>query len=321
MPSPAPRRGTFVVAEPLLDRCSATTGRCSATLPGKDLSLVRYLRPFYLVDIAGQPTSWCWPTTSPSTTAPAWSTRPPRSAWTTSRCAGPTACRWSTRSSPTDTSRQGIPPGGRCVLQGRRRDAGQGPEQRGLMFRHAAATKHPLSALLALPHPADVLRAAVLVHPDHAIADELRRRTRKPTGTRSTSSTAATATGSTTTSTGRCRARATGAPPCRCGASRTATLTASGRGPNSAHSPAQICPHWTRIGRTWMSHLRLSRCRQTARTPGAPGHRRLVRLRFYAVRPVRLSACPGQSARSSSGPIRPSTSARPSTRPVAGSTP
>ncbi len=40
------------------------------------------------------PTTWCWPTTSPPRTAPAWSTRRPRSARTTWRSAARTGCRW-----------------------------------------------------------------------------------------------------------------------------------------------------------------------------------------------------------------------------------
>ena len=55
-------------------------------------------------------TSSCLPTTSPPTTAPGWCTRPPRSARRTSRSAGSTACRWSTRCARTVTSRT------RCAL-------------------------------------------------------------------------------------------------------------------------------------------------------------------------------------------------------------
>ena len=53
--------------------------------------------------------------------------------------------------------------------------------------------------------------------------------------------------------------------------------------------------------------------------PGARGHRRLVRLRFDAVRAVGRSA--HEHGTSSRRRTRPSTSARRSTRPVAGSTP
>ena len=49
-------------------------------------------------------TTWCSATTSPPRTAPAWSTRRPRSAPTTWPPAGATACPWSTRSAPTGAS-------------------------------------------------------------------------------------------------------------------------------------------------------------------------------------------------------------------------
>ena len=85
--------------------------------------------------------------------------------------------------------------GRRALLQGRRRRAGRGPEEP----RRAvpgAALRAQLSALLALPHAADVLRAAVLVHPHQRRSrTSCSPRTRRPTGTRRTSSTAATATG------------------------------------------------------------------------------------------------------------------------------
>ena len=63
--------------------------------------------------------------------------------------------------------------GRRALLQGRRRRAGRGPEE----ARRAvpgAALRAQLSALLALPHAAHVLRAAVLVHPHQSeIKDQL----------------------------------------------------------------------------------------------------------------------------------------------------
>ena len=68
-------------------------------------------------------------------------------------------------------------------------------DARGLLFRHIAV-RAQLPALLALPHRAALLRAAVLVHPHHRRqGPAARRRTRRPTGTRRRSSTAATATG------------------------------------------------------------------------------------------------------------------------------
>ena len=57
-------------------------------------------------------------------------------------------------------------PGRRRVLQGRRRDAGRRPA-RARAAVPARAVHAQLPALLALPHAADVLRAAVLVRPHH----------------------------------------------------------------------------------------------------------------------------------------------------------
>ena len=90
-------------------------------------------------------------------------TRRPRSAPTTSPSAGPTACRSSTRSAATAPSPR-RPPGRRPVLQEgrratRRRPAGTRPAV------PARALRAQLSALLALPHGAHLLRAAVVVHP------------------------------------------------------------------------------------------------------------------------------------------------------------
>ena len=61
--------------------------------------------------------------------------------------------------------------------------------------------------------------------------------------------------------------------------------------------------------------------RRAGHLPARPrGHRRLVRLRLHAVRAVGIPARPRARRRSSSAPTRRSTSARPSTRPAAGST-
>ena len=68
-------------------------------------------------------------------------------------------------------------------------------KNRGVLWQRAAL-RAQLSALLALPHAAHVLRAAVLVHPHQRRSrTSCSPRTRRRTGTRRTSSTAATATG------------------------------------------------------------------------------------------------------------------------------
>ena len=86
-----------------------------------------------------------------------------------------------------------------------------------------------LPALLALRDAADLLRQAVVVHPDVVAARPAAGRQRdRSTGTRTTSSTAASASGWRTTSTGRSRASATGERRCRCGATRPARPCAIG---------------------------------------------------------------------------------------------
>ena len=121
----------------------------------------------------------------------------------------------------------------RTVLQARRRRPGPRPGVAGPDVP-PRALRAQLSALLALPHRADVLRPAVVVHPHHRRSrTRCSARTRRPTGSRTRSSTVATATGSRTTSTGRCRAPATGARRCRSGSATRATRPASARAPSS----------------------------------------------------------------------------------------
>ena len=92
------------------------------------------------------------------------------------------------------------------------------------------AVRAQLPALLALPHAAALLRAAVLVHPHHRDQGRAAGREREDQLVPAErSSTAGTATGCATTSTGRCRGPATGARRCRCGGARTSTSPASAR--------------------------------------------------------------------------------------------
>ena len=100
--------------------------------------------------------------------------------------AGPTACRWSTRCSPTDTSRPTSAwwagSSSRMPTQPLVADL-----QRARSAVRARALRALLPALLALPHSADLLRPAVLVHPDHRDqGSSCSRRTRRPTGIPST---------------------------------------------------------------------------------------------------------------------------------------
>ena len=112
---------------------------------------------------------------------------------------------------------------GRPVRQGGRRRPGRGPAPAGAAV--AGRDPHPrLPVLLALRHAADLLRADLLVRPDHGRARTgCWPRTPASAGVPSTSATAASATGWPTTSTGRCPGPATGARPCRCGAAATST--------------------------------------------------------------------------------------------------
>ena len=221
-----PATRPLVVAEPLVP-----------ALLGEDWTVARddprrrpgaaatYQRPFDLVEHPRTRTTWCSPTTSPPRTAPAWCTRRPRSARTTSRPAAPTACRWSTRSGRDGTSTDDVPAGRRHVLQEGRRDPGRRPRAARAAVP-ARALRAQLPALLALPHAADLLRAAVLVHPHHRDQGRAARaRTRRPTGTPSTIKHGRYGDWLTTTSTGRCPATATGARRCRSGAAREGHLT------------------------------------------------------------------------------------------------
>ncbi len=76
-----------------------------------------------------------------------------------------TACRWSTRCGRTATSRRRPAGRRRCSSRTPTRRWCATSSERGLLFRHVAV-RALVPALLALPHRAALLRAAVLVHPD-----------------------------------------------------------------------------------------------------------------------------------------------------------
>ena len=190
--------------------------------------------------------------------------------------------------------------------------------ERGLLFRRAAVRAR-LPALLALPHAAHVLRAAVLVHPHHRGQGRPPARERgHPAGTRTRSSTAGTATGWPTTSTGHCPATATGAPRCRSGAVPSGHLTVVGSraelGELAGRDLTDLDPH-----RPFVDEITFPLPHLLGSDHAGPrGDRRLVRLRRDAVCPARLPA--GATVRRSSSSTPPTTSARPSTRRAAGST-
>ena len=145
-------------------------------------------------------------------------------------------------------------------------------------------------------------------------------RTSGSAGTPSTSSTAASASGWRATSTGRSRASATGARRCRSGSARARTATsasAPARSPTCASAargevPRGPAPPLHRRGRARLRELR----RRDA--PRRRGDRRLVRLGRDAVRAVPLPVRERGGVRASAS--RPTSSARRSTRPAAGST-
>ncbi len=231
---------------------SETTRRCCATTPAATSPAGTTSARSTMSPIEGAHTTSCWPTTSRPRTARAWSTRHRRSAPTTWRRREPTNCRWSTRSAGDGRFRDDLPDIGGVFFK----DADEVLVADAAGERPAAtarAVRPLLPALLAVPHPADVLRAAVLVRPHHGDqGPSCSPRTRPPTGIRPRSSTAATGTGWPTTSTGRCPATGTGARRCRSGATTPtrASWSASARWPSCPSSSAATCPTSTRTGRS-----------------------------------------------------------------------
>ena len=175
-------------------------------------------------------------TSSRPTTAPASSTSRPPSARTTSRSASDDGLA---APNPVDLRRAASPTtsplvAGR-VLQGRRPGPHRRPRGRGGRLLRSEHLRALLPALLALRHPAALLREAVLVHPDHRRRASAcwRENERDRLAPRARHATGASASGSRTTSTGRSRATATGARRCRSGAATTAE-----RPRRSARSPS-----------------------------------------------------------------------------------
>ena len=85
----------LVVAEPLLAKALGEGWTATGeSFQGREMERWSYQRPFDLVDRRGRALRRARRPTSPPRTAPVWCTSPRRSAPTTSRRAGPTACRW-----------------------------------------------------------------------------------------------------------------------------------------------------------------------------------------------------------------------------------
>ena len=158
-------QGTFVVAEPLTRRVLGDEAEVLATVPGSDLEGLRYQRPFDLVDIpdAHRVVLAEYVTTEDGTglvhQAPAFGADD----LAVCRAYGlplvnPVA--------PNGRFNDGIDLVGGVFFK----DADALLIDRPEAVRSvvpARAVRAPLPALLAVPHAADVLRAAILVHPDH----------------------------------------------------------------------------------------------------------------------------------------------------------
>ena len=156
---------------------------------GRELERWTYQRPFELVEFPrdGARTSSCSPTTSPPRTAPAWCTRPPPSARTTSRSAARYGLPVVNPVRPDGTSRTDVPLVGGAVLQDTPTTTLVDGPRGARAAVPARRLRAQLPALLALPHRAALLRAAVLVHPHHrASRTRCCGRTRRPTGTPTT---------------------------------------------------------------------------------------------------------------------------------------
>ena len=187
----------LVVAEPLVGSALGEGWQVVDRFSGQEMEHWSYERPFDLVD---------WPRGRARPLRRAGRLRHHRRRHRT-RAPGPGVRRRGPRGQPRlrPAGRQPGAPGRplpglgaarrRAVLQDCRRRAGRGPEGARPAVP-AGALRARLPALLALPHGAALLRAAVLVHPDHR--DQGRScstRTSAPTGSPRPSSTAATATG------------------------------------------------------------------------------------------------------------------------------
>ena len=307
---------------------SARAGQVTATFTGAEMERWTYQRPFDLVDWpelddGTAATSWCSPTTSPPTTAPAWCTSPPPSAPRTSPSAGPTACRWCDPVLPDGHFEESVRlVGGEFFkhadkkLVRRPRGARRAVPAPGLRAR--------LPALLALPHGAALLRPAVLVHPHHPGQGRAARRERADQlvpGQHQVGPVRRLA----------AQQHRLGAVPRPLLGHAAADLALRGR--PGAPGLRRLAGRARRAGRAGPLRARPApavRRRRHASLPGATaarhhapgprGHRRLVRLRLDAVRPVGLPARGGLGGAVRRAPSRRSSSARRSTRPAAGST-
>jgi isoleucyl-tRNA synthetase len=214
---PAP----MILAEALVERVLGTEGvTVLDAFPGRELEGTAYEPPFGFIPASAygeRATPSCSATSSPPTTARAWSTRRSPSARTTSASGSRPAWPWSTPSASTartTSASRATRAGG----QGRRPRPDRGPRGRGRVLRvqeYEHAYPHCWrcgTPLLYYAKPSWYIATS-------GLHDRSSPRTRRSPGIPSTSSTGASGTGWPATSTGRCRASATGArrlPVWRC---------------------------------------------------------------------------------------------------------
>ena len=317
--APRPRPGARGAAVDRLLRRGR--GEVVARFTGRDLVGWHYERPFTdlpLDDADGGGSSP--PTTSAPTTAPASSTWRPPSARTTRNVGRAEGLPVLNPVDADGTFDHTVPRLTGLFVKDADRAliddlAARGPA------RARAALRAQLPPLLALRHAAHLLGQDVVVraHLRAARRDAARERDAS-TGTPSTSSTGASASGSRATSTGRCRATATGARRCPSGAAATRHDTCIGRVAELSRARRarprrpRPAPPLRRRGHVPVSGRRV---RQDG-PPAAPGDRHVVRLGLDAVGAAPLPVRGTRAVRRARS--RPTSSARRSTRPAAGST-
>ena len=150
-------------------RASARGTRSLQTLPGRELAGTRYRRPFELVAVAGgrrRALRRRWPTTSRPRTGPGWCTSRRRSARRTCRSPASTACRCVNPVAPRRHVRAGASRWSAACSSRRPTRCWSATCDDARAALPARRVRARVPALLALPHAAHVLRAAVLVHPD-----------------------------------------------------------------------------------------------------------------------------------------------------------
>ncbi len=264
-------------------------------------------------------TSWSTRTTSPPRTAPGWCTSPPPSVRTTSSPAGATASRWSTRSTGPGHFYDDVAAGRRAVLPARQHRPGRGPG--------------PSAACCSGTCPTSTATRTAGAATPRCSTTPSRRGTSAPpqikdallAGERETNWYPATIKhgrygdwleNNIDWALSRSRYWGTPLPIWRCAEDhQTCVGSLAELSELTGADQSALDPH-----RPFVDEVTFACPTCGAAGPaGARGDRRLVRLRLDAVRPVGIPARRAPPS-CSSGPTRPTSSARRSTRPGAGST-